>query len=99
MISPGRKMIAVRDSYRIRLIPLKLSEEKQEYLRYIARFDPFYHREQAKKAVEDQNWFAARFHFRCLIRHHPRVMSEYLELGLDELLPMPKALPQGKREP
>ena len=52
-----------------------------------ARFDPFWHQEQASAAVTAKNWFVATFHFALLMTNDPDQASFYdgLQSSFQEL--------------
>ncbi|QEG22206.1 protein kinase domain-containing protein [Mariniblastus fucicola] len=47
------------------------SEVEKGYLEAKANFDPFWHNDEANKAIRSENWFASVFHHALLIHNDP----------------------------
>ncbi|TWT81443.1 Serine/threonine-protein kinase PknB [Planctomycetes bacterium CA13] len=73
LVSPNRRWRVSSEMNNVMLVDLEYKNTPQEkaYRATKARFDPGWHREQAKQAVATENWYAATFHFALLIKNDP----------------------------
>jgi hypothetical protein len=69
---PSRPILALAEGNHIVLVDVRPPDAIELAFREgMARFDSFWHREQAQKYQETKHWFAAAFHWGQLAQHHP----------------------------
>ena len=71
--SPDRRWLVTSAGSNVFLIDLEYKNTPRErgYRVAKARFNPWWQREQAQKAIADKKWFAATFHFALLLKNDP----------------------------
>ena len=88
-ISPNGRWLISGDRNDIRLVDLEFKNTpiQEEYRARKAQFDSAWHLEQANRAAEAKNWFAATLHFALLVKNAPEQVANHddLLLSFDEL--------------
>ena len=79
--SDGRWLVTY-DGIDLLLVDLefKNTPDEKAYREAKARFDPFWHREQAEKRSNEQDWFAAAFHNSWQLKNEPENAQAISEL-------------------
>jgi WD40 repeat protein/tetratricopeptide (TPR) repeat protein len=69
---PSRPILALAQGDQIELVDVRPPDPIERTFREgVARFDPHWQRDQAEKHSQDENWFAAAFHWRLLAERDP----------------------------
>ncbi len=77
--SPNDRWFVTAESNNVVLVDLEFKNTPDEKARRKtkARFDPFWHQEQATGATTAKNWYTAVFHFALLIKNDPGQAAFY----------------------